>query len=393
MEFKQEFSLINVLKLFRYHKKFIIIFTLGLMAVTFIYSMICPREFQAYASILPPDENTGGGLSGFIQSLAGTSGMSFGEAGQNTKSLLLADYIKSRELTVIVANKLNLLSHPLFKEVHDELTLAKINKTLNYKMNRSGLINLTVNVKTDYFSSLDEVLEAAKVSSEIANATIMAIDSLSRLKNTSKAKRKRIYIERMLAIKKHDLDSVDARLEDFQKKHKVLELEKQTEAIMGSVTTIGADLAKAEIELNLKLQEYDANSPMVQPYKEQFNKLKSQYSRIQRGGITGSDDFSVPLPQVPSLIREYTSLVREQKVLVQVNAYLETQKYQEGIDEASDLPVVTPLDKAIIPIGYVFPNTKMMMILSFILSLIFACSLVIAYAIYKGRLYLKKEEL
>ena len=151
-------------------------------------------------------------------------------------------------------------------------------------------------------------------------------------------------------------------------------------------------MAKAEIDLNLKLQEYEANSPSVRLYREKLNNLKSQFQRMQSGGIGSSDEFSIPLKDVPALIRNYTNLVRSQKVLEQVNLYLHTQKYQEGIQEESDVPTVEVLDKATPPLRRFSPDRKQMVILAFIISSILALSIITAFAFYKGRLYLKKEE-
>jgi len=180
------------------------------------------------------------------------------------------------------------------------------------------------------------------------------------------------------------LDSTDKLIEEFQNKNQVLEIEAQTTAIIGNAVNIGAELSKAELELQLKLQEFSSNSPAVQPYRQLVETLKSQYQSIQRGGIIKSDDFSIPLKQVPKLIREYRDLIRDQKILEQVNLYLETQNYQEAIQEASDITTVEPLDLAMIPITNSSPNRKMMLIMGFFLSLSIALVVVSVRAFIQG---------
>jgi capsule polysaccharide export protein KpsE/RkpR len=116
---------------------------------------------------------------------------------------------------------------------------------------------------------------------------------------------KKEFIERVLLEKQLELDSIDRELEKYQKENKVLAIDKQTQAIVTNAITIGSELAKAEIELNIMLQEYEQSSPTVRIQKEKVANLKNQYNRIQSGGLTSTDEFSIPLQNIPNIIREY----------------------------------------------------------------------------------------
>jgi tyrosine-protein kinase Etk/Wzc len=386
----KEATLDNLVRIYWMHKKFIGIFIAAFLVLLTLYSFIMPVQYESEGSIMPPEESSGGGgLSSFLQSFS--SNINIGGVQQSGKSQLISEFINSRELSKFIINKLKLQSHPFYKEMKLKELYALVTEMVEPKVNRSGLLTIFSRVGTSYFPTSEDKEEAAKLSADIINAAIEGVDYIFRQKNISKAKRKREFIEKMLVKKKNELDSVDRLIEQFQSSNQVLEIEAQTSAIIGSAVDIGVELSKAELELQMKLQEFSPNSPAVQPYRQLVETLKNQYQNIQRGGLIKSDDFSIPLKQVPKLIREYRDLVRDQKILEQVNLYLETQNYQEAIQEASDITTIEPLDTAIIPITNSSPNRKMMLIIGLFVGLSFALIIVTIRAFVKGKLYFNRE--
>lgn len=387
----QEFSIGTLLNLLKFHKKIFLIIVSAITLIVAIYSFIAPEEFEATASIIPPeDAGAVGGLTSFLQSLSG--GISIGGVNQPSRIQLFQEYLKSREVAKTIVDTLKLRNHPWFEVPNEELLYWNVSQLLNVEIKRSGLILITTRIATPYFASKKDVEQAKKLSADIANSAIAALDLLNQRKTISKAKRKRQFIERMLVEKKTILDSIDSELEKFRQKNKVIEIDEQSKVILGSAVTVGAELAKAEIELSLKQQEYEPNSPMLKPFKEKVENLRRQYQKIQRGGISSSDDFSIPLNEVPTLIRVYTNLMRDQKILESVNMYLETQKYQEAIQEESDVPTVEPLDKAHPPLLRVSPNRKIMILLAALISSILTFTGIVIYAFRKGKIYFKNVD-
>ncbi len=386
----KEATLDNLLKIFWLKKKLISLLVVAALAVITVYSFIMPVAFEAEGSILPPEESSGGGgLSGFLQSVAGN--ISLGGMGQSNKTQIISEFVRSRELALYIIKKLDLAGHPFFKDLSGEQLCRTVMKSIDASVNRSGLTAVSSRVKTSYFPSSDDRDLAAKLSADLINTAIEGVDYLFRQKNTSKAKQKKLFIEKMLVQKKRELDSVDQMIESFQKNNQVLEIESQTSAIMSNAVNLGAELSKAEIELQMKLQEFNANSPAVAPYRQQVETLRRQYRMSQRGGLVKNDDFSIPLTEVPKLIREYRMLVRDQKILEQVNLYLETQNYQEAIQEASDVTAIEALDRASVPEYCASPNRKMMLIIGFFLSFAGSLLIVTLQAYFKGRIYFRKS--
>lgn len=392
-EIKDEFTLASLWRLLKLHKFFIIIFICLSVVLTGIYSYIIPQTYVSSTTLIPPEDNSGGGgLTSFLQSLSG--GVSFGNFGQGNKIQLFQEILKSREVAKIITDTLKLKTYPQFQKVpNDVLIYGAVGGMLDVVLKRTGLIIISSTTKTGYFPNKADGIKAAKFSSDVANASVWALDKLNREKNTTRSHKKRVYIEKVLQQKRKELDSADKNLENFRLNNKVLTLDEQSQAVLNNAVNVSTELAKAEIELNLKLQEFEPNSPAVKLYKEKINNLRNQFQRTQMGGIGNNDKFSIPLSEVPSLIRQYTNFVREQKVLEQVNLYLHTQKYQESIQEESDVPTVEVLDEAIPPLRRFAPDRKLMVLLAFTVSAILAMSIITSFAFYKGMLRIKKAQL
>jgi len=380
---REHIRLKELIALFLKQKKFLFYFIGIFTILIFIYSIICPREYEAYTSIMPPEKSNTPGISSMLSSFAGGA-LSLANIDQSAKTVLYTEMLKSRQVASYIAEKLNLKEHRLFKKMNRDDMLYEILSLMDVSNNRSGIIYVNVAVKTPYFASKKEKDETAKLASDIANYAYIALDSINRSISSTKAVQKKEFIERVLLEKQLELDSIDRELEKYQSNNKVLAIDKQTQAIVTNAITIGSELAKAEIELNLMLQEYENTSPVVRIQKEKVANLKNQYNRIQSGGLTSSDEFSIPLQNIPNIIREYTNLLRQQKILEQVNIYLETQKYQEAIQAQNDVSIIEQLDYAEPAIDPVSPRVMTTTIFGFLLSVILGFAIVILISIRKN---------
>jgi len=380
---REHIRLKELIALFIKQKKFLFYFIGIFTIIIFIYSLICPREYEAYTSIMPPEKSNTPGISSMLSSFAGGA-LSLANIDQSAKTVLYTEMLNSRQVASYIAEKLNLKEHRLFKKLNRDDMLYEILSLMDVSNNRSGIIYVNVAVKTPYFANKNEKDETAKLASDIANYAYIALDSINRSISSTKAFQKKEFIERVLNEKQLELDSIDRELEKYQSENKVLAIDKQTQAIVTNAITIGSELAKAEIELNLMLQEFEVTSPTVRIQKEKVANLKNQYNRIQSGGLTSSDEFSIRLQNIPNIIREYTNLLRQQKILEQVNIYLETQKYQETIQAQNDVSIIEQLDYAEPAIEPISPRVMTTTIFGFLLSVILGVAIVILKSIRKN---------
>ena len=390
IDFKKELTFSTFIKYLLLKRKTIFIITVVITVIVMIYSLIAPFQYRAGATILPPENSHSmGDLTSFLQTLSG--GVALGGSAGGNKLLIFKEILKSREVAKMIVEKNRLVERlKVEPECIDEF-YDDIAKMIQVELKRSGLILLVVETATPYFPNTKDKKEAAELSATIVNTAIQALDSINRIKNTTKARRKREFIERVFLKKQHELFKVDSLLEQFMTEHHLYALEDQNKAIMNNAVELGTRLAQAEIELNLKRLDFSDSSPVVISAQEKYDNLLEQYRRIQTGGIASQDKFSIPLDSVPRLIRIYQDLMRKKKILEQVNLYLATQKYQSAIQEASDVPTVEPLDLAMVPKHRIAPQRKIMLILSLFISFVGASLYLLVLAVYRGNLIVKKE--
>lgn len=369
-------TLQNIYYLLRQRLKRIIIFVSLSVLVVLAYTFIQPKAFRSSTVLVMTDESLPG-MASMIQNLPGASLL-----GQSapTRSQTYSEIVRSREIAKFIADTLSLSSNPIFSGLDEENIHLAVSASISTRLTRGGLLEVSVSTATPWFPNSIEEAEAAQLSAKIANAAAQGLDKYNLEKSSSKARRKRVFAEKMLNTKKVELDSIDGTLEDFKRKNKLLVLETQSQATVQQAVSVGSELAKAQIELQSKLLEYGEDAAVIDVYRKKVSSLRNQFQRMQSGGANDGDKVSLPLGDVPSISRRYVTMVRDQKILEQVIAYLESQKYQEGIQEASDLPTIEQLDRALVPSERYSPNRKLAIILALFIS--FAGS--VAYYIFRG---------
>ena len=313
----------------RQYVRVMVIVTVAIVAV----SLIMPQTFTSECTIMPPeDKSSGGGLASLLQSAPVNIGL--GSSPATKTSNVFKDILVSRTLYEGVIDTLDLMENDLFEglEKHELVELLAESVTVTSK--KTGMLIIEANAQTGWFPFDDTPGLAATTAADIANACRMVLDRMNRVKSVSRARQTRAYIERVLADTRKEIDTIQQRMLEFQTENKVIALDEQMAALVDNAVMIGTELAKAELELTLIKQDYNASSPQVEMYEKKVSSLQEQYDRVQTGGLVTTDGFSIPFDKVPELTRQYTNLVRDQKIKEQINAFLETQRMQELIQEA-----------------------------------------------------------
>lgn len=355
-----------------------------IIGLTFVF----PYEYKSSASLLPQQESSSGGLSGFISSLSGlgaSMGLDALGGKQSSQSRVFADILVSRSNITYVIDKLRLDTIPMYKKLDKDELVEFFRDNLDVKLEKSGLLMVTTSVKTRFFPNKKDERYAAELAAKISNACLEGLDYNVRTKSTSTAKKTKGYLEGEIVKYKNRLDSLNSVYQEFQSKNKIIDLEEQGKAIVLQAIEVGTELSKAQSELDIALFQQSPSSEYVKTLSKQVESLKEQYTKIQRGGLTGNDDFSISINKIPELAREYSAIYRDKKILEQVIIYLETQKFQEAIQSEKDLPVIEPLDVATAPIKRTSPNRLVILMLSIFVSFVVSLVYIITSSSMKGK--------
>lgn len=310
-------------------------------------SYVIPHTYLSSVMVLPADQkNAGMGLASLLSGSlpGGLGGMIPGSDSKN--SFLSPEVVLSRSLAESIVKSKALDTFALFTSIPDEEKVEAIQEALNIDTRRSGIVIIEAQWSTKFFPDQEVKRHASVMASIIANKASAGIDALIKNKSMTSAKRARIFIDTLMAHNRVSLDSAYEAMQMFQQKNKVLELENQGKALVESAVAAGAELSKAQIELSVAEQQYQSDAPAIALLQKKVASLRHQYSKVQNGGVT-NDAFSIPFSKLPALSKTYITMLRDIKIMEQINAYLQSQRTQEYIQEIRDVPAIQVIEAGI----------------------------------------------
>lgn len=331
-------------------KRIISVTILSMVLLFLIFMFVYPHTYKSTAVILPPEKSSSFmGLSSLLAQQNMTSLLS--PSLSNASSQLYAEILKSRTVALDVIKKLGIQKE--YDENDIYLAANKLSKEVDIEITKEGLIKVSVEYSSRFFPLLfDDLSKVKKMSANLTNAFVEALDKVNREKLTSKSKKARIFLETQIQQTRTTLDSVESALQDFQKNNKAISLPEQLKASLENAAELKAEIAQTEIELGLMKYNIKQDDKIYQSLLRKLEQLKQQYENIE----SGNTDYLLSFERIPGLGKQLTSLLREVKIQNEIYIFLQQQFYKEKIEENRDLPTVDVLDTAIPPNRPVSPR-------------------------------------
>jgi uncharacterized protein involved in exopolysaccharide biosynthesis len=333
--------------------------------VFLILLFVYPRTYSSTVVVLPPEKNSS--MDGLGSILAGKDLSDLFTASiSNASSQLFVEILKSRSASLYVINKLKIQKLYDEKDINNAAKL--LSDDLRIDINKEGMIKLNVLVNTTPLSIIfDNESTKKKLSADLSNTFIEALDKINRDKLTSKSKRSRIFIEEQLQIVKVQLDSVENALMDFQRRNKAISLPDQIKSSIEAAANIKSEIAKLEIKLGLMGYDFYSDNKSYQFLLKELDQLRQQYAKIE----IDNQDYFLAFKDVPALGKELSALVREVKIKNELYLLLQQQYYKDKIQENRDLPTIEILDPAVVPNKKTSPRTLFSAIVSSVAVFLF----------------------
>ncbi len=355
---ESEFNLWKILEVMARRRKFIISFILGLTILSIVISLILPKWYEAKALMLPPkDEGFKLGWSGSsVDELVSlTSGIQLPVMATATD--VYARIFESRLLAdrVIRANDLNEYYEMDFG---DDL-FNRIEEQSDFRVTPEGLLEIKYEAKD------------AQKASDIVNSFIYEMDVLTRELAADRAKVVREFLEIRKGEVATELDSARNQLQLFQSENRAIDLDRQTQLAIETAVGLKVKLAQSEIDLSVKENTLSGNHPEVINLRSEVKEIKAQISRLEFGGADSSY-FNLPVANVPILKIKYAELSSRVKVSETLFQILTEQYEQARIQEKMNTPTISVIDRASPPKLPVRPQKKLIVIGTFLISLILA---------------------
>ncbi|HBB41254.1 MAG TPA: hypothetical protein DC005_07450, partial [Proteobacteria bacterium] len=331
-----------------------------------IVSFILPKTYTATARILPPKEQSSGGLAaalaGQLGGLASLAGASLGGA---TNADLMVGMLSSRAVTDRILDQFKL------QEIYDTKYRVDAGKKLLANLDaqvdkKSGILTLSVD---------DHDPERAAA---IANAFVDQLDQLSRHLNITEASRQRLFLEERLVQVNKDLANAEDALRAFQEKHGAIQVDEQAKAMIDLLGALKGELMAAQVQLGVTQRFASGNNADVDRVQTQITEIQSRIRDMEQGqGERSAGDIFLPTQKIPDLGLRYGRLLRDVKVQETVFELL-TQQYElVKMQEAKDSPTIQVLDGAVVPEKKSKPKRSLVVVLTAMLALMGASTLAV----------------
>ncbi|MCM2359093.1 MAG: Wzz/FepE/Etk N-terminal domain-containing protein [Geobacteraceae bacterium] len=344
---EQEIKLLELVQVVVRRKRLITLFCAAAAGISVAASLMLPNIYSATARILPPQKESGSGLTALLGQSGGLAGLASG-IGLGGSADLYLGILKSRSVADAVIGRLDLARVFETKTMDD--TRKALGAMVKMQAGKDGIISVTAENK-------DPKLAAA-----LANNFVEELGRKSVQLNLSKAGTERAFLEKRLEVVRGDLKSAEEALKSFQEKYKAIKVDSQAVASIEGIARLKAEIISKEVQL-ASLRSYQTDeSPEVRVLQAAVGKLRSQL-----GGLTGSGSSGDGIPtvgSVPNLGLEYLRRMRELKTQEAIYEQLTKQNEIAKLSEAKDSSSLQVLDDAVVPTMKSKPKRSLIVILS-----------------------------
>lgn len=369
-----EASLLDVLILLAERKRFILLVTFGIAALTAVVSMFLPVRYTGESSVLPPQQFSNG--AGMLSQLAGGgsgggalaafAGSTLGVKNQNDMYLAM---FKSRTVEDAMIKRFDLMKAYRVDRLSDARKIFEKRSTAIAGL-KDGVIRVTVDGPT------------AGQAAAMTNAYVEEFQKLASNVATTEAGQRRVFFDRQLEEAKNNLSQAEQDLKRSELTSGMVQPDSQSRAMIESAATIQGQIAAKEVQLQGMSSFATDNNPDVVVVKRQLDELRAQLARFT-GSASSDSDFFVPKGKVPEAVLGYVRNLREVKYRETIFEALATQYQLAKLDEAKQGTVFQVIDVAVPPDRRSFPHRTILVIVFTLLGFLIACFIVWVRAAYE----------
>lgn len=355
IEYEREINLLELLRIIVRRKSWIVIACAAAAILSIGYSLRLDNIYTASAKILPPQKDSGGGLSALLSQAGGLANLA-GGIGLGGSSELYIGILRSRSVADAVIKRLDLQKE--FKSKNIDETRSTLEAVVKFKSGKDGMISIEADDRDPKKAAL------------LANTFVEELGRRSVQLNLSKAGSERMFLEKRLEVVKQDLRNAENDMRSFQEKYKTIKADSQATAAIEGVARLKAEIISREVQLASMRNSMTDESNEVKTALAGLNRLKSQLAAMTG---SGGMDIIPSTGNVPSLGMEYVRKLRELKIQEAIFEQLTKQFEVAKISEAKDSSTMQVLDEAVAPLRKSKPKRSLIVIISTITA--FFCSI------------------
>jgi tyrosine-protein kinase Etk/Wzc len=345
----EEVDLIEIARVIVQRKTFIFKVCAAAVVFSACCSLLLKNSYTASARLLPPQKESGAGLSALLGQAGGLAGLAgLAAGGFGGSSDLYLGILKSRRVADAVIQRLD-LQRELEAEDLDE-TRRKLERAVRFKAGKDGIITVAAESRDPAKAAL------------LANTFVEELGRRSVQLNLSKAGSERTFLEKRLELVRRDLANAENDMKLFQERYKTIKADSQATVAIEGIARVRAEIVSKEVQLaSLRNSMTDENS-QVRALKAGIDRLKTQLAIMTGSG--GAEDIIPATGNVPALGVEYVRKLREFKIQEAIFEQLTKQYEVAKLTEAKDSSSLQVLDEAVPPLKKSKPRRTLIVFLA-----------------------------
>jgi uncharacterized protein involved in exopolysaccharide biosynthesis len=362
-------------------RRLLVVFVGVACVLAVLLSLIGPETYRAHVSLLP-EESRGITLGRLGDSPAILDMLSRGGGRRDGRTFL--EMLASRSVMEGVVKKCDLIRVFRFEKLPPDVAMEEAIKRLRdaagFTETDAGIIQIQVSTVTPFFPDAANRHAAANLCAVMANTFAEELNRVNQVKSTSRARAVRIYLEDQIHATEQAMQTTADSLVKLQLANHAVALDEQTKAAMEGAGELHGRIVAAEVDLGILQSTMLPGNPAVRSAELKLEELRKQYDKMQFGlppgtGGAESRDLQVPFTSLPEVAQQLGMLTRDLKIHQTVYELLNQQYYQAKIQETGDIPSMSVLDEAIPPVYRSWPQRKMLLLSTFLLSFFVAALL------------------
>ncbi len=367
---EEDRSLLDYIYVLVKWRRMIIACVLSVTLATVVVTLLVSKKWTANTVLLPYEEESARYDMTMLMNAA-VPGNLGGLLGKSTPNERLVTILKSRRILGAMVDRFGLIED--YGSPNRDLAIETLAEHIETELGSGGALIVRVEASS------------AELAAEMTNTMVAELDAVIRQQKRDLAYGDRSFLEVRLDSVQRVIEMKALQLKSLQEEYGIVDLEAQTQALVGVAQHIVQSLASREVRLGVVRGVMHPDHEELRLLEMEVEELRKQLAQVVgeyevRAGSEAETTFAVlgpPLDELPELGLEFAELSLSLKLSEHTLTFLAAQLEDAKLRQAKPVAAVQVLDPATPPVYRSWPRRTLSVVVAAIISLVF--SVVLAF--------------
>ena len=339
-------------------------------AATAGITLVLPEQWTANTMVLPHGEELGRFEMSMLMNQAAPGNIG-ALLGQSTPGERLVTILKSRRVLGAMVDRFGLIED--YGAPNRDLAMETLEELIETELGSGDMLKIQVEASS------------AVLAADLANALVAELDAVIRQQKQSLAAGDRTFLEAQIDSVEVEIEAKAQQLQHLQEAYGIVDLEAQTQAIVGVAQHIVQELTLQEVKLGVAKGALQPDHEERRLLEMEVAELRYQLDQVvgEYQSKAGSETEAAiaalgpPLQDLPELGLELARLNLGLKMIEHTLTFLAAQLEDAKLRQAKQVATVQVLDPATPPEYRSAPRRALIVLVAALLSLV--SSVVLAF--------------